>query len=82
MLFSFALTVAECIEDSALTLASLDPFHSTTGALIRTDEQIQRFELGGNRKFREYLKDYDLDNTSINFKYKTKAAEAYRNYVV
>jgi hypothetical protein len=62
-------------------LALFVQFPLITGVFIRTDEQIQRFELGGNRKFREFLKEYDLDNASINVKYKTKAAEAYRHHV-
>lgn len=37
--------------------------------------------VGGNRKFKEFLSIYDLDNETIDFKYQTKAAEYYRKKV-
>jgi hypothetical protein len=37
--------------------------------------------LGGNKALREYLKGYDLGEESVAVKYKSKAAEYYRNKV-
>jgi hypothetical protein len=37
--------------------------------------------VGGNKKFREFLAIYDLDNETVDFKYNTKAAEYYRKKV-
>jgi hypothetical protein len=37
--------------------------------------------LGGNKAMREYLRGYDLGEESVAIKYKSKAAEFYRNRV-
>ena len=42
---------------------------------------MRRFELGGNARLRAFLAGYELQGTSIHFKYKTRAAEAYREIV-
>lgn len=38
--------------------------------------------VGGNKKFKEFLSIYDLDNETVDFKYNTKAAEFYRKKVL
>ena len=43
-----------------------------------TQDQIKRFKIGGNERFRIFLEEYHLENSSISTKYKTKAAEYYR----
>ena len=37
--------------------------------------------VGGNKKFREFMSQYDLDQETIDYKYKTQAAEFYRKKV-
>ena len=36
---------------------------------------------GGNKKFKDFLAIYDLENETINYKYNTKAADFYRKKV-
>lgn len=43
-----------------------------------TPDQVRRFAMGGNARFREYLAKYDLLNFEQAAKYKTRAAEIYR----
>jgi len=45
------------------------------------EKQLKCMSVGGNKKFREFLAIYDLDNETIDFKYQTKAAEYYRKKV-
>ena len=42
------------------------------------EDQIQRMMLGGNLKFKDFLKKYDLNKDNIHTKYKTNAAKSYR----
>ncbi len=35
-------------------------------------------ELGGNKRYQEYLEQYNLNNESANMKYKTRASDYYR----
>lgn len=37
--------------------------------------------VGGNKKFATFLAQYDLDDETIIYKYKTRAAEYYRKLV-
>ena len=45
------------------------------------EKQLKCMSVGGNKKFREFLAIYDLDNETVDFKYNTKAAEYYRKKV-
>jgi len=44
-----------------------------------TDKQTKVLSLGGNKRFLEFMEAYGLENEPSNIKYKTKAAEFYRN---
>jgi hypothetical protein len=46
-----------------------------------SERQLKLMTLGGNKALREYLKGYDLGEESVAVKYKSKAAEYYRNKV-
>ena len=49
--------------------------------MIRTEDQIRRFEFGGNARLTEYLDKYDLNKKAITAKYKTRACDIYRKNV-
>ena len=45
-----------------------------------TEKQVKYLSLGGNNKFKEFLSEYKIEPTSsFDLKYKSKAAEYYRN---
>jgi hypothetical protein len=46
-----------------------------------TDRQLKMMSLGGNLALKEYLRNYDLGEESVAVKYKSRAAEHYRNSV-
>ena len=46
-----------------------------------SERQLKMMTLGGNKALKEYLKGYDLGEESVAVKYKSKAAEYYRNKV-
>ena len=43
--------------------------------------QKKKMEVGGNKAFREYLQPYGLAEAAIEVKYKSKAAEYYRDFI-
>ena len=45
------------------------------------EKQLKCMSVGGNKKFREFMSQYDLDQETIDYKYKTQAAEFYRKKV-
>lgn len=45
------------------------------------EKQLKCMTVGGNKKFKDFLAIYDLDNETIDYKYQTKAAEYYRKKV-
>ena len=45
------------------------------------ERQFKWMSVGGNKKLKEFLAIYDLDNETIDYKYQTKAAEYYRKKV-
>ena len=45
------------------------------------ERQLKWMSVGGNKKLKEFLAIYDLDNETIDYKYQTKAAEYYRKKV-
>uniref|UniRef100_A0A8C9HRH6 Arf-GAP domain-containing protein n=1 Tax=Piliocolobus tephrosceles TaxID=591936 RepID=A0A8C9HRH6_9PRIM len=48
---------------------------------IFTDEQIQYMDKGGNKKFQTYLENYGINDFIPEKKYRTKAAEHYRQII-
>ena len=45
------------------------------------DKQLKLMTLGGNKNMNEFFADYDLMGESLHQKYKTKAADYYRQKV-
>ena len=43
-----------------------------------TPDQLRRFSLGGNQKLRDYFEKYDINGFEIGRKYRSRAAETYR----
>jgi hypothetical protein len=43
-----------------------------------TERQLKMMTLGGNKTLYEYFQQYDLNEESVQTRYKTKAAEFYR----
>ena len=81
MLCSCVYHAVEFTGGLALTLALFDLSLLTIGHLIRTPEQLKYFEFGGNENLYKYLAKYHLENKPATFKYKTIAAQSYREYV-
>ena len=46
-----------------------------------TERQLKMMTLGGNKNMRDHLQQFDLLEESVQTKYKTLAAEAYRQKV-
>ncbi len=47
-----------------------------------TERQLKSMSLGGNKNLREFFKAYDLNEESVQTKYKSKASAYYRSKVI
>ncbi len=47
-----------------------------------TDRQLEYLRIGGNKRFADFMQSYDLNAVSPLIKYRTKAAEFYRQSVL
>ena len=43
-----------------------------------SEKQLKLMSIGGNKKLHEYFQNYDLNDESVQTRYKTKAADFYR----
>ena len=59
---------------------ALDPSESVTKSLNSewTEQQLGYLKVGGNKRFTEFVKQYDIAFDPPLLKYRTKAAEYYR----
>lgn len=46
-----------------------------------SDKQYKLLQYGGNKKFKEFMEKYDLNSQPSKIKYRTKAADYYRQQV-
>ena len=46
-----------------------------------SDKQLKILDIGGNKKFKEFMEIYNLNSEPSKVKYRTKAAEYYRQQV-
>lgn len=49
--------------------------------MTRTDKQLETMEMGGNKRLRNFLANYDIPHMPYKAKYETKACHHYREMV-
>ena len=82
MVCSFVSHAVELIGGLELMSVLFDQFRLTIGVLIRTEEQVKYIEFGGNSNCRKFLEKYGLQDMAPAYKYRSVAAQAYREYVI
>lgn len=48
---------------------------------LRTDKQLETMEMGGNKRLKNFLNNYDIPHLPYKAKYETKACHHYREMV-
>ncbi len=67
--------------DSHRVLGSARSLIRSTTMDSWNDQQLQYMQMGGNKKFSEFMEAYKLTSEPIAAKYKSKAADYYRKKV-